>query len=106
LLLTLIFLSILVPGLEFYGLFSMKGLLSLVLASAVGQAVAVPLETPPILSKRQNLGSLAGLGGLIQLFGAKGSGSGPPSPLGALLAAQSAGTLGKFVGEPEASGLI
>jgi hypothetical protein len=83
--------------LEFYDLFSMKGLFSLVLASAVGHAVAVPLEKSATLDKRQ------GLAGLASLFGGKSSGSGPPTGLAALMAASQAGTLGKFVGEPEAS---
>jgi hypothetical protein len=83
--------------LEFYGVVSMKGLLSLVLASAVGHAVAVPIEKSATLNRRQGLGSLA------SLFGAKSGGSGPPTGLAALLAASQSGTLGKFVGEPEAS---
>jgi hypothetical protein len=69
----------------------MKGLLSLLLASAVCQAVAVPLEKSTTLIKRQGLGFLGS--------GAKGGGSG----LAALLAASTSGTLGKFMGEPEAS---
>ena len=93
---------------------AMKGLVTLILASAVANAAAVPFDhSTSSLQKRQSKGAgkgtakgttppknSGGLGGLAALLGG-GAGGGA---LGGLLAASSnPAAMGKYMGEPEAS---